>query len=627
MVFEVELKNVGQGPDSFFYIAQEAGERNLPVTIDSSLDIDENGHVIQLYQNKPVIKQITIGRGYLKYEFPLVKLTLKSMCEADMNVNKGAYKTIPLSNTYDENQEPVLKWLRPCPEVNWAGSLKRDRKFLFNIESQVEAGGTDDRLEIAIFNPLQSKQGMNLTTLVKERNLEHIWLQFGMVGTPPPPAKGLNPLDEVLDFITASEDTYGFASLGWKLEGIPQGAYEIQLQSKCMSIVGSPSYVKEFWESTIVGVYDITRPEQYGYPAPIRKDILIGEEISVYFTEDMWCRLPYTFEMKVHIIGTNYTSLTRDQLLINCSGKKLGFQLDYSIVEVSKIIGKEFTVEIGNISNNASGGRLMDKNLNPMDPLKGNIEFKKRFANLDLSSASTAFMFTMKNITCTNASVQSQSDDVRQEIASIVGITSVERVKISGLICQNNSTVITNAEILPSSRRRLRNKSSFSRDGMDSSALFYLLKNSVADKANAQGRKLVQDVSNKSYDARAMIVKPSSEDIEKFQSSKEEEKEEMKLVAWAAKEENSAYIQDPKTNDKGEGGELKNILQRDLIMDKILEEKDEILNKVLKEKDEVLKALMEEKIEMNIVLKEVLKEKKEVEGQIQQMLRRMNTVS
>jgi len=170
MVFEVELKNVGQGPDSFFYIAQEAGERNLPVTIDSSLDIDENGHVIQLYQNKPVIKQITIGRGYLKYEFPLVQLTLKSMCEADMNVNKGAYKTIPLSNTYDENQEPVLKWLQPCPEVYWAGSLKRDRMFLFNIESQVEAGGTDDRLEIAIFNPLQSN-GMNLTKLVKERNL------------------------------------------------------------------------------------------------------------------------------------------------------------------------------------------------------------------------------------------------------------------------------------------------------------------------------------------------------------------------------------------------------------------------------------------------------------------------
>ena len=167
---------------------------------------------------------------------------------------------------------------------------------------------------------------------------------------------------------------------------------------------------------------------------------------------------------------------------------------------------------------------------------------------------------------------------------------------------------------------------------MDSSALFYLLKNSVVDKANAQGRKLVEDVSNKSYDTRAMMVKPSSEDIEKFQSSKEEEKEEMKLVAWAAKEENPAYSQDPKTNHKG--GEFKNILQRDLIMDKILEEKDavlkekdEILNKVLKEKDEVLKALMEEKIEMNIVLKEVLKEKKEVEGQIQQMLRRMNTVS
>jgi hypothetical protein len=563
-----------------------------------------------------VIKQISIGKGYSNYEFPVVKLTLKSMCEDDMNVNTGKYKTVSLSNAVDDNTNQVLKWIQPCPEIHWAGSLKRNRMFLFNIDSQVD---NEDSLEIEIFNPLRNK-GKNITSLIQERNLKSVFLKFGMVGTPPPPANALDPLNEVLDFTTAIEDTYGFASLYWKLEGIPQGTYEIQLQSKC-SIIGvySTDFL-EFQESTIVGVYDITRPEQYGKPTPLRNDILIGEEISVYFTEEIWCNLPFTFEMKVAIIGTNYT-LTRDQLLINCSGKKLGFQIDQSVgIEASRIIGKEFTVEIGQIGGSGTG-KLMDLNKNPMDPFRGNIEFRKRFANLDLSSASTAFIFSMTSTDCTNASVNNQSEDVRQEIAFIIGIESIDRVRISGLICQSNSIITANAEIVPSSDRRLlRNKVSSSRSEQDSTDLFYLLKNKL-DSRKFQGRELRNDVSRKSYTARAMLVKPSSRDVVKFESSTKDKAEENRLAELAAKREDVFYSQQSRSND--EKAQMNKVLME---KDAVLKEKDFILKAVQKEKEEIKRdkdemqkekeEIKREKDEIKTMLEAALKDKTDFERQI-----------
>lgn len=600
MVFEIEMLNAGSGPDSFFYIAQEAGSRNLPVIVDSGAGIDENGHVIQLYRDKPVIKQISIGRGYLKYEFPKVDLTLKSMCEADMNVNKGAYTTKSLSNTYNDNDEPVLKWLQPCPEVEWAGALKTDRTFLFNSLSQVE--DVSDRLIIDVFNPLASK-GKNFTMLMEERNLEHIWVEFGMVGTPPPPAKAKESDGFTnLDFAPSSEDTYGYASLYWYLEDskVPEGTYEIQLHSKCTFISGSPSYVKEYLGDIITGVYDVTLPEQYGLPIPLRYDILIGEEISVYFTEEMWCRKPYTFDIKVDIIGTPYI-LKEEKLHINCDGRKLGIQLDLmGGIDVSKIIGKEFTVEIGTLGGGKIDSMLMDRNKNPMDPDKGNVSFKKRFANFDLSSASTAFVFTMDNATCTNESVASKTNEVRQEIASIIGIENIDRVRLSGLICQYNSTVTANAEILPNSARRMFRSDNINNiESKDSTHLFYLLRDTLAGKAELMGRKLRSNlVANKSYQIRSMKVKPSSKNVEQFKSNESDKEEEMKLATWAL--------------GSFEDKEIHETKERTYNWEKLLKEKDAIMNKVLEEKDNLIKDMQKENDKTrknnNAIMKKVLEE-------------------
>ena len=647
MVFEVEMTNLGLSPDSFFYIAQEAGSRDLFVKADYN-GVNENGLVIQLYKDTPVIKQIAINRGYKKYEFPNLQLTLKSKCEADMNVrqnqNDGMYTTITLSNAVNAEGEQVLKWMEPCPELHWAGELKRDRYFLFSTLTSEE--GKDDTLPVKIFNP-SATIGKNITKLSADGPLKEVLFKYRpkgatvwKTGLTKTPTGSTEPMNFLLPFV--DEDPYGFSSLDWLLEGkVSQGDYEIMLESKCES-PGGPDEVKGFQESIITGIYDIASPEQYGKPVPLRHDVIIGEEISIYFTEEMWCKQPYSFDMEVNIIGTNY-NLRRDQLFINCFGKKLGFQLDLSVgIEISEIIGKDFTVEIGKIGA-GSLSKLMDKNFNPMDPLKGNIRFSKRFANLDLSSATSAFKFSMNNTTCTNESVETQSDDVRHEIASIIGIDSVERIKVSGLNCQDNSTVSANAEIIPSSEERLLTSGIFLKERQMerkiSIELFHVLQDTVTGKKKDTSRRLLNEFMDKTYHVKEMLFVPSLSDVAKFDSSEEEKNEESELEEWAAdtktspnieEETTSAFLEDKKIL-KYNGGYQEEEFQKEREQlenekDKLLKEKDVIMKEAIKEKNEMLKekdVIMKEALkEKNDILLEMVKEKNEMKEMIKTLFRK-----
>ena len=77
--------------------------------IHTSLDINKNGLVIQLYKDS---KQIAIGGGFLKYEFGSMYLNLKSMCEPGMNADSEKYKAVSPSNTADSEGNENLKWKR-----------------------------------------------------------------------------------------------------------------------------------------------------------------------------------------------------------------------------------------------------------------------------------------------------------------------------------------------------------------------------------------------------------------------------------------------------------------------------------------------------------------------------------
>jgi hypothetical protein len=135
-------------------------------------------------------------------------------------------------------------------------------------------------------------------------------------------------------------------------------------------------------------------------------------------------------------------------------------------------------------------------------------------------------------------------------------------------------------------------------------------------KTTPTRRYLRTNVMNNLYDIKAMKVRPSSGDIEKFKSTEEEETEEKSLLAWTTKKNDTAQQL---------GDQIESTVQKEnkLILNKILKEKDSILNIVLKEKDEALKAKNEEEDNIRIVLEKVLKEKNEVEAKMMQILAKL----
>jgi len=601
MIFHVEIANLGF-VTSTFWLGQEESSEFDAYGPDGMSGIDENGHVILLTPGETKIKFIEIARPNAladTYEFPPMQLFFKSQCMADMLPDYGDYNILPLANAVDDNDKPILKWIAPCPAVHWAAELKRNRSFLFNILSSSEDG--DDVLSVTIFNPLGSG-GNNVTKLAYSR-LEEIIFSYRQVGTSTwkkgltrTPTGSIATMDYLLSHV--KEDNYGFLTLDWLLKGkVEQGDYEIVVETSCGG--SGPAEVQGFQETVITGTYDITRPEQYGKATPLRQDIIVGEEISVYFTEEMFCQTPLTFDMKVDIIGTNYsdaledgTSLQKSDLFVICEGRRIGFQLDLSKdINVHAILGKEFEVEIGKIRP-GSLSSLQDKNENPMDPLQGNIKFTKRFANLDLSSAATSFVINMENTTCSTESLEADSAKIRDEIVAIIGIDE-GRVKVGDKSCQMESMIVAVVVIDPPlGRRTLMARSDI--NSFDSTSLFYILRDTLEGKEESQGRKLRTKMTNL-YSVSSMRLLPGKNDFEKISSSLEDKHEEDKLTKWGFAQEvisrnyNLVSVEDDlydqrlltKSGVADENMEL-NLLEN-------LRKKDEWLQQELKERDEEMR--------------------------------------
>jgi len=629
MIFHVEIANLGF-VTSTFWLGQEESTEFDAVGPDGMSGIDENGHVILLTPGETKIKYIEIARPNAiadRYEFPPMQLFFKSQCEADMLPDYGDYNILPLANAVDDNDQPILKWIALCPEVHWAAELKRDRSFQFNIVSSSD--DEDDALSVTIFNPLGSG-GKNVSELASDR-LEKIVFSYRQVGTrtwkqglTQRPLGSIAAMDYLLPHV--KEDNYGFLTLDWLLKGkVQEGEYEIVVETSCGG--SGPAEVQGFQENVITGTYDITRPEQYGKATPLRQDIIVGEEISVYFTEEILCLTPLTFDMKVDIFGTNYsdaledgTSLQKRDLFVICEGRRIGFQLDLSVgIEVHTILGKEFEVEIGKIGS-GSLSSLQDKNENPMDPLQGNIKFTKRFANIDLSSAATSFVINMENTTCSTESLEAESERIRDEIVAIIGIDD-GRVAVGAKSCQLDSTIVAEVVISPpAGSRRLMTRSDI--NSFDSASLFYILRDTIDGKEESQGRKLRTKIT-KSYSVSSMRLLPGTVDLEKYSSSMENKLEENKLTKWGFAQETISrnYNLDQrllKTDSTADDNKELNLLKENL------RKKDQWLEQELKKKDEELKNRDEEMRKKDEVLSQELRKSEEEMRKKDEEMRKTN---
>ena len=381
-----------------------------------------------------------------------------------------------------------------------------------------------------MFNPAS---GSNTFQTMTSDRLESVFFSYRRVGdvTWQP---GLTQQIEGavnLDFASmyADEDNYGYITMEW-FHGGAEGKYEIMVEALCEPL-GGPAEIDMYRERILTGVIDLTKPEQYGEPLPLRDNVLVGEEVFIVFTEPLDCEKPFTFDISVTVLGTNYV-FDKDDLHVICEGRKIGFQIDLTNgINADQLMGKQFTVEIGKI------GDIKDAYGNIM---VNNIDFQKTFANLNLAEASTSFSFTL-DMVCSDITVANLVDDIKNEIGSILSMTDTSRIELIDLNCRDAmNRVVAEVTIIPPSAAdmNVRNLKGGSRNGdaEHSTNLFYKLRD-VADevKQDMEGRRLGA-VPNRarSFEVSAMRILPSATDLAKFKTHPDNEERERELYYIAS---------------------------------------------------------------------------------------------
>ena len=189
---------------------------------------------------------------------------------------------------FQEDDNYLIKFVEPCPKVEWAGELNRDRHFVVNTNSDDQ-----ENLEVIVFNPSHGQSKLyNMTS----NRLQNVFLYYREIGdlqwskarTEVINDDG-NPDSYTIDFAAEyayeEESGYGYSSLKWALANkVPEGTYEIRVNSECDQL-GGPADLDLYSTPIISGIIDLTRPEQYGRALPLRESVLVGEEMAVVFTE------------------------------------------------------------------------------------------------------------------------------------------------------------------------------------------------------------------------------------------------------------------------------------------------------------------------------------------------------
>ena len=435
--------------------------------------------------------------------------------------------TINLYNTLDEENNEIIKFVEPCPKIYWAGPLSRDRKFVVNTKSTVDQL---INLEVTIFNPDFGTSTLKSKTADTNNRLEHVYLKYRRLGEGEadwlPAPINLDDGAVEIDFGEkyASEDGYGYSTLKWYHQGF-EGKFEIMVETKCNPPLG-PEELDTFRETILSGVIDVTKPERYGEPLPLRDEVLLGEEVAIVFTEPLDCGRPFTFEIAVDVIGTNY-NFDNGKLHLICEGRKIAFQIDPGqILEPELLMGKTFSVTLGSI--NYKSRTVKDLHGNEMD---FNIYFERSFANLDLSAASTSFDFTLEGMECSDGTVANLSNDIKDEIAAILDMTDPSRISIIDLAChESKDEVVANVEILPLSEMRQLKRSLRPSDKKHSYELYHELSTGSGKESDMAGRRL----GASTYYVAKMKILPSQADVAKFKTHPDNQDRERELYRIAS---------------------------------------------------------------------------------------------
>ena len=444
----------------------------------------------------------------------------------DMN-DVDKLSIVKLSNTLDDDQKEVIEWVKPCPTVEWASELKRDQGFLVNLNSDYE-----DKLSVTVLNPLATaiKGDNSFLDLKTVDRLEFVYLRYRKVGRTTweyakTSVSSMSPPVQNLDFaISKKEDSYGYSTLDWNIESslVKPGDYEIMVETRCTNL-GGPEEINGHQTSILPGIIDLSRPEKYGEPLPLKETIIAGEEVVVVFTEDLDCSEPLPFEIAVRIRDT--VDLTEDNLHIRCEGRKIGFQIKLVSVQYEDLLGKEFQVEIGKIRNNSAN--VFDLNGNGMEY---NVVFNRSFAEIDLSAASTSFRLLLENFSIPEDNITDDiSNCIAEEIVSAADVSNRERLTFSDISYDHTSQrASARVHISPPSSkdsngfRMLHGNVTIENHAVK---LFYGIQ-SVAEENNSRKLATIAGGDQILVSISDLKIMPSDEDAEKFKTRPERAMEE-----------------------------------------------------------------------------------------------------
>ena len=236
IVFEMAISNDGLD-NAELLLEADQGRGNLGVTIDGRR-VSELGIPFTVGLKATKAKQIAITRGPLLYRYDPVVLTLKT-CFGDVKdtAQKGKTidKTYQLYNTMDQNQKNVLEFIKPCPKIQWAGKLAQNKNFLINIQSE-----NKEYIPVMIFN--QEKIAGKLYERTEIDRLENVWFRYRKSGDAEwftgmaimdTASRDLVPMNFIAENL---ESDYGYLTMNWYLGSLPDGKYEIVVDSQCKDV-------------------------------------------------------------------------------------------------------------------------------------------------------------------------------------------------------------------------------------------------------------------------------------------------------------------------------------------------------------------------------------------------------
>lgn len=358
-----------------------------------------------------------------------------------------------------------------------------------------------------------------------------------------------DPTDDNKDFtdfaaVYAEEDGYGYSTLTWNIENrlIPSGKYEIAVETVCTDL-GGPSEVNGYQTEIIPGIIDRSRPQQYGQPLPLKDTVIAGEEMVVMFTEPLDCALPLSFDIELRIEGV--VDFDKDNLDVWCEGRGIGFQINLRIIDYEKLLGKEFEVEIGRIG----GESLSDVYDNNGNSLECNVAFKRSFAAIDLSSASTSFKLLLEDFPCdTEAGIDVATNEISEKIADLAELDDISRLSFDEFSCNSHGrrasarVHISSASSSYSEDSSLRRMLSGDVNYHAATSIFKKITDAITSDSTQRDeeRKLNmmsenEEVAQQSIKYSVVEVKilPSDSDIEKFKTHPDMEEEERLLYHLA----------------------------------------------------------------------------------------------